>query len=804
MNVSYKWLSEYVNLEGISPEELAEKMSRTGIEVEGVEYPDQGLKKIVVGHTLEVKPHPDADHLNVCQVDVGEETLQVLCGAENVAEDQKVVVALPGSRIVGNKKIKKSKLRGLVSNGMICSLEELGYSDMVIPKKYADGIYILPEEAIPGKEVYSYLSMDDAILDLSITPNRADALSMHGVAHEVGAIYNRPVAIPKQKQEIEESGKIEDYISVSAVDKMDAPVYSIQIIKDIKVEESPLWLQTRLMNAGIRPLNNIVDITNYILLEYGQPLHAFDYDKLSSKEITVRRAEKGEKLITLDEAERKLSPEEIVITSGEEPIALAGVMGGLDSHITSDTTTVALEAALFDSVAIRKTAKALNLRSEASMRFEKGINSSAVEEAGERAAIMMSEIAGGTIVSGTAKIRSIEAEDVQVEITLDKVNRTLGTDLSEEEVSSLLEQLGFGITSFKGKYTVTIPPRRWDIHIEADLVEEIARIYGYDNLPSTLPVTDSIPGGLSDKQRLSRHTKQFLEGAGLSEAINYALTTPEKATAYSMKENQLVHLELPMSKDHSTLRTSLINGLLDDLMFNAARKNENVALYEMGHVFNAVENQTLPLEKEHLAAAVTGWMDSSDWQEKGKKVDFFMLKGILEGLVKTYGLTERMSFVSATDLPNLHPGRSASILLGDKQIGFVGQLHPLAAKSRDLKETYLFEIDFQEIISAGKHPTLYQAVPKYPGMSRDIALVVDESISHQEIAAIIQENGGVYLNNTHLFDVYQGQNITEDKKSLAYTLTYLNPNATLVEEEVSQAFNNVKKALVEQLGAEIR
>lgn len=804
MNVSYKWLTEYVDLEGITPDELAEKMSRTGIEIEGVDYPSEGLKKIVVGHAVEVVDHPDSDHLHICQVDVGEEVLQIVCGAPNIAAGQKVIVALPGSRITGNKKIKKGKMRGVVSNGMICSLEELGYTDHVVPKKYAEGIYVLPNEAVPGEEVFSYLSMDDAILDMSITPNRADALSMRGTAYEVGAIYNKKVSFPELDYVEDPSEDIKQDMQVSVENPADTPIYSIQIIKDVTVKESPLWLQTKLMNAGIRPVNNIVDITNYILLEYGQPLHAFDYDKLGSKEIYVRRAKAEEKIVTLDEEERTLSPENIVITNGEKPIALAGVMGGLDSHITDETVTVALEAALFDPISIRKTAKALNLRSESSARFEKGINLATVQEASKQAAAWMAELAGGRIVSGIAEARSVEAKDVTVSITLEKINHALGTELSEDEVTSIFDQLGFDASISNGTFAVIIPPRRWDIAIEADLIEEVARIYGYDNLPSTLPISASHPGYLNEKQRLTRHTKHFLEGSGLSQAISYVLTTPEKAAAFSMRESDRIQLEMPMSEDHSTLRMSLLSGLLDDLSYNIAHHNQNVALYENGRVFYTSSEQTLPIEEEHVAGALTGSLQQADWQGKEQRIDFFVMKGILEEMFAAYGLVEPITFVQRTDLPLLHPGRTAAIMLGDEMIGFAGQLHPSVAKERDLKETYVFEFNFQAIVNAEKHATIYQPVPKYPGMSRDIALMVDETVSNKQIVEVIKENGGKYLTAVHLFDVYQGENIETGKKSLAYTLSYLNPTATLVEEEVSKAFDKVQSALVEQVQAEIR
>ena len=805
MNVSYKWLSEYLNLDSITPEELAEKLSRTGIEVEDVTIPQEGLKKIVVGHALSVVDHPDSDHLHICQVDIGEEEpSQIVCGAPNIAAGQKIIVALPGSRITGNKKIKKSKMRGEVSNGMVCSLEELGYSDKVIPKKYADGIYVLPEDAVPGEEVFSYLAMDDAILDLSVTANRADALSMRGVAHEVAAVYDLEPSFKELVLTEDASDNVENYMSVSVEDTADAPIYTIRVIKDIKVKESPMWLQTKLMNAGIRPLNNIVDITNYILLEYGQPLHAFDYDQLNSKEILVRRAKQDEVLVTLDEEERTLSSNNIIITDGQKPIALAGVMGGLDSHITDDTATVALEAALFEPISIRKTAKELNLRSESSSRFEKGINLETLQQASEHAAALMAELGEGTVVSGVASVDTVEVKDSVVKTTLGKINRSLGTAITAEEIEQIFHQLGFGVTISDEEVTVVVPPRRWDINIEADLIEEVARIYGYDRLPSTLPTTESLPGGLTTKQRLVRHTRRFLEDAGLAQAISYVLTTPEKASRFMMRESDITQLEMPMSEERSTLRMNLISGLLDDVQYNLSHNNQNAALYETGRVFYKDPSQTLPIEEEHLAGVVTGSMSEKDWQGEGDKVDFYVLKGILGELLTTYGLVGEIEYQQDTNRSDMHPGRTATILLNGEEIGFIGQIHPVTAKELDINETYAFELNLDAIVQAEKEATVYRGIPKYPGMTRDVALLVDDTVTNQQIVDVILEKGGKYLKHVRLFDLYQGEHIAPGKKSMAYTLAYLNPEATLQEEEVTKAFEEVKEAIVTQLKAEIR
>ena len=804
MKVSYKWLKEYLDLSDVTPDELAEKMSRTGIEVDDVIYPGKGLSKIVVGETLSVVDHPDSDHLHVCQVNIGtEEPIQIVCGAPNVAAGQKVIVALHGARITGNAKIKKGKMRGQESNGMICSLAELGYSESVVSKKYADGIFVLPAEAVPGTEVVDLLELDDAILDIDITPNRADALSMRGSAYEVAAIYNKALKFPEAPVS-EKTGSVTEYIKVAVEDTNDTPAYHIQVIKDVKIAESPLWLQNKLMNGGIRPINNVVDITNYILLEYGQPLHAFDYDQIGSKEIIVRRAKENETMTTLDGVERTLDTDNIVITNGTAPIALAGVMGGLDSEITDGTVTVALEAALFNPVLIRKTAGKFNLRSESSSRFEKGINVATIRTAGQHAAELIHELAGGTIVAGTASVDTVEVKDTEVVITLQKINRSLGTAISSGEVTAIFNQLGFAST-FDGEiFTVAVPPRRWDISIYADILEEVARIYGYDNLPETLPITPALPTALTPKQHTMRITRRFMEGAGLTQNISYVLTTAEKAREYAVEDKEGIRLAWPMSEDRSTLRMNLLSTLLDNAAYNVARKNTDIQFYEIGRVFFPSADSVLPIEAERLAGVMTGMAYQKDWQMAAEPVNFYHAKGVLDGYFETMGLSDQIRFEAAKDLKWMHPGRTAAVYLGDAYIGYVGQVHPATANAYDLKETYAFEIDFEAIIAAPKEVITQQPIPKFPGVTRDVALLVDETVTHQQIVKTIKENGGKFLKDVHLFDIYQGKGIEDGKKSVAYSMSFLNPEATLVDEDINKAFTKLVAALETECGAAIR
>lgn len=803
MKVSTKWLNEYVPVADLEPLALAEKIERTAVEVASTGKLEDGLKKIVVGYTLDVKDHPNSDHLHICQVDIGEEEpSQIVCGAPNIKAGQKVIVALPNSRIAGNVKIKRGKMRGEVSEGMICALQELGFSESVVPKEFADGIYVLPEDAKPGEPVFGYLGMDETVIDLDITPNRGDLLSMRGAAHEIAAIYDREVTLPVPNVIESATDEIADHVTVSAPEELAKP-YMMRVIKDVKVKESPMWLQTRLWNAGIRPLNNIVDVTNYILLDYGQPLHAFDLDKLGSKQVVVRLAKEGEVLVTLDGEERKLQPNDIVITANDVPVALAGTMGGLETEISDETTTVALEAAVFDGHRIRKTSRRENLHSEASMRFERGVDVAAVREALDAAAAMIAELGEGQVVKGVTSVNEPETTPAKIKTSASHINKVLGTELTVEQIQAIFDRLGFETTVAADELTVYVPTRRWDIAIEADLVEEVARIYGYDNLPTTLPEGQTTPGSYTPAQKLIRQARQTLEATGLDQAISYGLTTEEKAKRFALEEALPTNLDFPMSSEHTTVRMNLISGLLDDLAYNAARKVNDVALYEQGRVFFRDEDQTRPREVEHIAGAVTGLVSDANWNTTKQEVDFFYLKGIVANLLHELGVANES--YQAVAMPDMHPGRTAAIYAGETYLGFIGEVHPNTAKEYKLKQrVYVFELDLQKVIELPKAAKLYTPVSKYPSITRDIALAVSADVTNQQIEDCIRKNGGAFLKDIKLFDVYQGEHIMDGFKSLAYTLVYSDPNATLQDEAVTKAFEKVQAKLVEEFEADIR
>ena len=801
MLVSYKWLKELVDVDVLS-EELAEKMSTTGIEVEGVSSPAEGLSNIVVGEVVSCEDVPET-HLHVCQVNVGEEALrQIVCGAPNVRAGIKVMVALPGARIADNYKIKKGKIRGLESLGMICSLGELGISDSVVPKEFSEGIQILPEEAVPGDSVFPYLDLDDEIIELSITPNRADALSMRGVAYEVAAIYDKSVHF-QDFPLLETDRQAAEQLSV-AIETEKAPFYAVRILENVTITPSPQWLQNLLMNEGIRPINNVVDVINYMLLYFGQPMHAFDLDTFEDNQIVVREARAGEKLVTLDDEERDLETSDLVITVVDKPVALAGIMGGSETEISPKSRRVVLEAAVFDGTSIRHTSGRLNLRSESSSRFEKGINLATVTEALNAAASMIADLTGANVQAGIVSAGQVNTSDVEVASTLADVNRVLGTELTYTDVEDVFRRLGFGLTGNAEKFTVSVPPRRWDIHIEADLYEEIARIYGYDRLPATLPKDDGTAGELTETQKLRRKVRTVAEGAGLTEVISYALTTPEKAMQFSMKPSNLTELMWPMTVERSVLRQNMVAGILDTVAYNIARKNKDLALYEIGKVFEQAGNPTaeLPTEINSFAFALTGLVAEKDFQTSAVPVDFFYAKGVLEALFDRLGL--KVEYTVTQALASMHPGRTAAILLDGQVIGFVGQVHPVTAKDYNIPETYVAEINLTAIEKAIQPAKPFVEITKFPAVTRDIALLLKAEISHKEVVAAIEAARVKRLTDIKLFDVFSGEKLGLGMKSMAYTLTFQNPEDTLEDEEVARYMEKIQKSLEETIGAEVR
>lgn len=804
MLVSFNWLKEYLDLSDVDPVELGDQLSLTGIEVENVYQLGEEISHLLVGKIVECTPIPDT-HLYATKVNVGRDELQeIVCGASNVEKGQKVIVAMPGARLPGGMEIGEREMHGYPSNGMICSLQELGFPEKVVPKQYVEGIYVFPDDIIVGEDAKPVLGLDDTIYDFDLTPNRSDALSMRGVAHEVGAILSQVPEFEAVELRENKEHRIEDMMTISVDNPEDAPIYSVRIIEDLQVQESPMWLQRKLMASGMRPIDNLVDVTNYIMMEYGQPLHAFDKELITTNEIRVRRAEEGETLTTLDGKERQLDAEDIVITDGDQPIALGGVMGGENTHISDSTKHVALEAAVFNPKHIRRTAGNLNLRSEASSRFEKGINLAVVTEALNHAAQLLSQLGDGKVASGISQVAHVSAKNTEITLTVAYLNNIIGVELTKIIIFDIFDRLQFDYTDGEGdNFTVIVPPRRWDIKIKADVAEEVARIYGYNNLPNTLPVGSSIPGKLSAMQKMIRQTNRYMEGSGFNQAITYSLTTKEKANRFSIVESDDTSLAMPLSEEHETLRKSIIPGLLDSAKYNRARSTDSVLLYETGRIYHGTPGESLLNEVEHVTAlAIGNYIE--DWTNEVLEMDFFTLKGVLEGLLDSYALAEEVEFRPLTVKKGMHPGRTASMHLQGHEFGFIGQIHPKLASSLDLEDVYVFEFDLQLIHDAEKASRVVEEIPKYPGITRDVAILVNKKVTHHEIVEVIEKVAGPWLQSVNLFDYYEGEGIDAKKKSVAYSLFYQNPHATLLEEKVQEDFDRVLKSLENDLNAQIR
>ncbi|MBG1714244.1 phenylalanine--tRNA ligase subunit beta [Staphylococcus aureus] len=800
MLISNEWLKEYVTIDD-SVSDLAERITRTGIEVDDLIDYTKDIKNLVVGFVKSKEKHPDADKLNVCQVDIGEdEPVQIVCGAPNVDAGQYVIVAKVGGRLPGGIKIKRAKLRGERSEGMICSLQEIGISSNYIPKSFESGIYVFSESQVPGTDALQALYLDDQVMEFDLTPNRADALSMIGTAYEVAALYNTKMTKPETtSNELELSANDELTVTIENEDKV--PYYSARVVHDVTIEPSPIWMQARLIKAGIRPINNVVDISNYVLLEYGQPLHMFDQDAIGSQQIVVRQANEGEKMTTLDDTERELLTSDIVITNGQTPIALAGVMGGDFSEVKEQTSNIVIEGAIFDPVSIRHTSRRLNLRSESSSRFEKGIATEFVDEAVDRACYLLQTYANGKVLKDRVSSGELGAFITPIDITADKINRTIGFDLSQNDIVTIFNQLGFDTEINDDVITVLVPSRRKDITIKEDLIEEVARIYGYDDIPSTLPVFDKVTSGqLTDRQYKTRMVKEVLEGAGLDQAITYSLVSKEDATAFSMQQRQTIDLLMPMSEAHASLRQSLLPHLIEAASYNVARKNKDVKLFEIGNVFFANGEGELPDQVEYLSGILTGDYVVNQWQGKKETVDFYLAKGVVDRVSEKLNL--EFSYRRA-DIDGLHPGRTAEILLENKVVGFIGELHPTLAADNDLKRTYVFELNFDALMAVSVGYINYQPIPRFPGMSRDIALEVDQNIPAADLLSTIHAHGGNILKDTLVFDVYQGEYLEKGKKSIAIRLNYLDTEETLTDERVSKVQAEIEAALIEQ-GAVIR
>ncbi|UOF92695.1 phenylalanine--tRNA ligase subunit beta [Fodinisporobacter ferrooxydans] len=805
MKITYKWLQEYVSLEDISPEQLADVLTNRGIPVETIEYRNQGVDGVVVGEVLATEQHPNADRLKVCQVNVGNsEHLQIVCGAPNVKPGQKVPVALVGAKLPGLE-IKKAKLRGVESQGMLCSAKELGLETKLLPKEQTEGLFILPVDAPIGESIVTYLELDDCILDLELTPNRSDCLSMRGVAYEVAAILNRNIHMPKI------SCHVDEQVSPLHVriDSENCRYYAGQVADGVKIGPSPIWMQMRLLSVGVRPISNIVDITNYVMFEYGQPLHAFDWQTIADQTIVVRQARQEENLMTLDGQHRTLDDTMLVIADPHKAIGLAGVMGGENSEVTSATERIVIESAVFDSIVVRKTGKALGLRSEAQSRFEKGIDPAIVNEALQRATALMASYAGAVPIGKAVTAGILPKLEKRIELSADKANDFLGTNLPPLQIHGILQALGFGVEDAgAGVCFVDVPSRRMDITLPVDLIEEVARMYGYDEIPTTMPVAPTNQGFLTEEQKIRRRIRESFISEGLQEVFTYVFVNEQSLQKLGSSLESFgkpIRLALPMSEERSVLRTSLLPSLLEVVQYNANRKHANLRLFEIGKVYTS-KSETLtelPQERYQIAAVLTGKITSEAVGSEARIVDFYDAKGVVETVFESIGI-EQITFVPESQISYLHPARTARILWQNHSVGVIGALHPSVEESFDVPSAYYIELDLESLLKACKGAITFVPMPKYPAIVRDIAVVIDRQIHASSLLNTIRNAGGEWVRQVKIFDVFESAQIGEHKKSVAITIEYRSDQRTLTDEEVQNVHQTILDTLFREYQAQLR
>ncbi len=787
MKVSLNWLNDYVDIKAISHERLKHRITIQSQEVEGV-YKLSEATNLVVGETLSCEQHEEAHKLSVCQVKLKHQTVQIVCGAPNVKANQKVIVALEGATLPGGITIKPTTIRGVESNGMICSLNELG-----IEEKYhhETGIHVLPDEVEVGADALEVLGFNDTVLELDLTPNRPDLLSMQGVAYDIKALFDLNITLPKVN--LKRSSKKNPFTIKTETDKCKS--YYGALIDNVVIKESPLWLKARLIASGIRPINNVVDITNYVMLETNQPLHAFDYDTLNSETILVREASEGEVFTTLDEQQRRLLKGDILITNGKEPIALGGVMGGLDSEVSHETKTILLESATFDATQIRKTSQRLDLKSESSIRFERGLDPNKTRYALNRAEALLVAYADATLRENVAYFDHHQSKPQSIKLSLSKINHVLGACLDNETVEDILRRLDFNYTCESGLFTIECPARRVDIETYQDLIEEIGRIYDYNNLEDTLPKTVS-QGGLSAYQKFKRRIRESLNGLGLNETITYSLISDESIFDLRPKDDlKPVKLANPISESHSSLTLSPLKNLMDVTAYNVKRRGENVHIYEVGKQYQ------LDGEDEVLALSLHGVYQDQYWQAS-QQTNFFTLKGIVEALFDRLQLKD-VNYESA-DINHFHPHQTAWIKQGEQTLGYLGKIHPQYAAKYGLNDVFMAQINLKKLFACIDSTIEYEKVLKYPSVSRDVALICDENITAGAIINSIHDNSTSILKHAHIFDVYRGEHIAKDKKSLAIRLHFEDKTGTLKTKTVDEMVKNILEALKNEYNAVLR
>ena len=785
MKLSRKFVSDYVDIDA-DIHTLAENMTSIGNEYDSCSSLIPA-SKLVIGEVLECVDHPDSDHLHVCKVNVGNEVLQIVCGAPNVREGLKVIVALDGAVLPGGT-IKKGVIRGQESNGMLCSIAELGLEHKFLTEKDVAGIHELPMDAKVGEDPIQYMELDDEVIDFELTSNRGDLLSILGMAYEIGALYDKKVkdidlSFKENNDDIHNHFKLD-------IQTENCPLFLVKQVKNVVIKESPTFIKNRLIASGIRPINNVVDISNYVMLETGQPLHYYDSDRLGDT-LIVRMAHDDEELVTLDNQKRILNSNDIVIATNKEAVGLAGVMGGLTTEIENDTKNIIIESAIFNSTSIRKTSKKV-LRSEASNRFEKGLDPKRTYMAMLRSCHLLEKYADAEIVGGMVEYNQLDMSDKKISITVDKINSVLGITISKEEILDIFRRLAFETSEENDVITVTVPTRRIDISIPEDLIEEVGRIYGIDKIEGktmTLPV---VPGTVNKNLRIVRNKMANL---GLNETLSYALIPESEVYKYTNDSYEAVKVLDPMSEDRNTLRYSLIPSLMNIYKYNKARGEKDICIYEVGKGFYQKDGEYH--EENKLAVLMTGIYSVG---LNKTVVDFYLIKGIMEELLEYLGYKNRYS-LKVEDIPNeLHPGQSASIILNNVKIGIIGKVHPSIAK----EAIYVMEINLDLLFSFKVKAMNYKEISKYPSISKDVAFVVKKTKMAEEIISIIKKTGGRLLTNISIFDVYEGENVEEDERSIAFNLTFSDPNRTLNDEEVMTIFNQIIHDVESKIGAKVR
>ena len=795
MKVSTNWLSDYIDISKIDSNKIAKQMEAIGNEVESISKFCEA-SNLVIGYVKEITKHKDADKLNVCLVDIGEKQVkQIICGALNIAQGQKVVVAKEGAILPNNIKIDKVTIRGVTSEGMICSLEELGIEAKYLREEDKKGIFILPDDAPLGKEALSYLGFDDIIINYELSSNRGDLLSMLGMAYEVGAIFNKEVKLPNSKvKTITED--INDYLSLT-VTTDNCPLYMAKMVTDITIKESPLFIKTRLMAAGIRTINNVVDISNYVMLEYGQPLHFFDYDKLKDK-IIVRMAQDKEEVITLDNEKRRLDSNDIVIANKDNIVALAGVMGAYNTEVDDKTKTLVIEGAYFNPLHIRHTSKKF-FRSEASLRFEKGIDPTKTLMAIKRACYLLNKYATGKTLTGVLAYDNINKEPKQITIDQTNINDTLGMNLSSEIMTDIFKRLGFAVKRKQTTFIVTIPLRRIDINIKEDLIEEVGRMHGYDKMKATLPIVPIKRGLYSLTYEKEKAVRDKLIALGLKQVISYSLVNLEMINTFTNDDFNYVEIINPMSEDKKILRYSLLPSLLKIADYNLARQQKDINIFEIGAIYHQVNN-TFKEEKK-VAGLLTGNYLTNKWQHKKIEVDFYLVKGLLEALFNYLGILDEITFKKATTMPKeFMVGKTASIWLKGNLIGYLGALHSSINKA----PIYLFEFSFAKIDDFKVARLTDKPIIKYPSISQDLAFIFSKDSEAALIIETIKQVGGPLLIGVDVFDYYIGDKLKEDEKSLAFSLEFSSLDKTLTDNEIKPLIDKIVKTLTVTYNAKLR